>query len=502
MTHSLTSGQRLATNVLWSFLAQGVPLLVAIVSIPLLIHRLGPERFGVLVLAWMLIGYFNLFDLGLGRALTKLVAERLGERREDTVSLLVWTALGLAAVLGAVGAVLLGILSPWLIRRVILVPEMLQAEALAAFYLLAVGLPFVTCTIGLRGVLEAYQRFPLLAGLGLPLSIWSYAGPLVAVALGGSLPWVVAALLAGRIAGFLAYLIVCLRSVPSLRPVRFHRESVGALLSFGGWMTVSNVIGPVMVYMDRFLIGAILGVGAVAYYATPYEVVTRLWLIPGAILGVLFPALATELASNRARAGRLVERGASYVFLLVFPAVVPLIVLPHELLSLWLGPSFAAESAEVLRWLALGVLVNSVAHVATGFIQADGRPDVTAKLHVAELPVYLVILWWLLARYGITGAAIAWTLRVAVDALALYWIALGRIPEGGRAMRRFGSAFVVAMAALAISALPSAPAARLGFAVITIAGFGVIGWRVILGRPERLWVAERLRLLSDRAAKA
>ena len=80
---NLTGGRRLARNVVWNLLGTGAPLLVAIVAIPLLIQGLGTARFGVLTLAWLVVGYFSLFDLGLGRALTKLVAEKLGKGQDD-----------------------------------------------------------------------------------------------------------------------------------------------------------------------------------------------------------------------------------------------------------------------------------------------------------------------------------------------------------------------------------------------------------------------------------
>ena len=53
-------------------------VVVAIFSIPILIRDLGTDRFGVLALAWAIVGYASLFDLGLGRALTQLVAQKLG----------------------------------------------------------------------------------------------------------------------------------------------------------------------------------------------------------------------------------------------------------------------------------------------------------------------------------------------------------------------------------------------------------------------------------------
>src|SRR6267142_6402191 len=101
----LTSGRLLARNMLWNLLGNGAPLLVAVFSIPILIQGLGKERFGVLTLAWALIGYASLFDLGLGRALTQLVAKKLGAGEDREVPPLIWTSLLLMLVLGLLGAV-------------------------------------------------------------------------------------------------------------------------------------------------------------------------------------------------------------------------------------------------------------------------------------------------------------------------------------------------------------------------------------------------------------
>lgn len=65
----------------------------------------------------------------------------------------------------------------------------------------------------------------------------------------------------------------------------------GPLLSFGGWITLTSVISPLMVTFDRFVVGTLTGISAVAYYATPYEVLSRLLNIHAALAGVLFRPL-------------------------------------------------------------------------------------------------------------------------------------------------------------------------------------------------------------------
>src|SRR6266478_9288160 len=172
----LTSGRLLARNTMWNLLGSGAPMLVALFSIPILIRGLGKERFGILTLAWALIGYASLFDLGLGRALTQLVAKKLGAGEDREVPALVWTSLLLMLLVGVLGAAVVGLLSPWLVHRALNVPTVLQGETLQSFYLLGLSIPVVISTAGLRGLLEAHQRFGLINALRIPMGVYSFAG--------------------------------------------------------------------------------------------------------------------------------------------------------------------------------------------------------------------------------------------------------------------------------------------------------------------------------------
>lgn len=91
----------LKVNTVWNLLGTGLPLLVGLFTIPFLITRIGVEAFGILTLVWALIGYFSLFDFGLGRALTQQVASRLAARQPDQIPALLTSGLlftGLAGV--------------------------------------------------------------------------------------------------------------------------------------------------------------------------------------------------------------------------------------------------------------------------------------------------------------------------------------------------------------------------------------------------------------------
>src|ERR1700722_13519531 len=110
----LTSGHRLARNTVWNLVGTGAPMVVAFFCIPLLIKGLGTDRFGIVTLVWALIGYATLFDLGLGRALTQLVAQKLGSGKNEDVPALLWTSSALLIVFGLLGSLVVALLAPWL----------------------------------------------------------------------------------------------------------------------------------------------------------------------------------------------------------------------------------------------------------------------------------------------------------------------------------------------------------------------------------------------------
>lgn len=485
----------LARNTAWNLVGLVAPMVAALVSIPVLVSRLGSEGFGVLGLAWMLVGYFSLFDLGLSRALTMLVAERLGRGRQAEVSDLVWTALSLMLALGLVGAGGAAVLTPWVVDRVLHVPPSLADETRRAFYLMELAIPAVTCAAGLRGVLEANQRFGLVNLLRAPMGILSYAGPALMVLVTRRIDAAVGVLMVARYAGLAAHAIVTRRALPGqMGPPGFRRDLVRPLLSFGGWMSVSNVISPLLMYFDRFAVGAWLSVAAVGYYVTPYEIATKLWLIPGALVTVLFPAFSASVSLDPAHGARLAHRGLRYVWLATFPPSLLLVTGAHLLLTVWVGDEMAREGSRVLQWLALGTFLNGLAAVPFALLQGLGRPDLTAKLHVAELPGYGLLLWWGIATFGIDGAAMAWTVRVGADLLLLLWLARQALP-GSVALGRAVAGIVAMVAWMAIGAFTGSTMGGATFLAVSVVAGAVLAWRMGLDEEERRLVREKLQVL-------
>ncbi len=484
----------LARNTLLNFIGQAVPLLVGVVTIPFIVRGLGTERFGLLSLAWVILGYFSFFDLGLGWATTKFVAEALGKGEEDQIPSLVWTAVTAQAILGAIGAIVLAGITPLLVERILKIPLELLTEAKATFYFLALSVPVVLVSGSFRGVLEATQRFDLVNAVKIPVSALTFLLPLIGLWLGFSLPGIVALILLARVGALVVFAVINFRISPRLRKYSAPFYFFSRLISFGGWITVSSVINPILTYFDRFLIGSLVSMDAAAYYAAPHEAITRLQIIPSSLTATLFPAFSTlEGTKDRQKIAALFARSVKYILLVLGPVVITVLIFAEEILQLWLGQEFAKESTAVMQILGLGILVNSLAYVPSTFLSGTGRADIPAKLRLLEFPIYIAIAWLLVKQWKIQGAAGAWTLRVTLDAFLLfraafkiYRIAPRLLALNGTVLAGFALA-VFAGLAYGLKTFAGMLPFLIGIsAFISLLGlFAWFSWRKILTPPER-----------------
>jgi O-antigen/teichoic acid export membrane protein len=444
--------KRVAGNTGWNVLGQFLPLVAGIAAIPFLIDRIGLERFGFLSLAWVLIGYASVFDFGVAKALIRIVSARLaaGDRRAaEDIARSGWLLL---LGFGVLVATLVALSANWLVDAAFKLEGALAAEASLALMLLAVSLPFVMLTAGYVAVLSAFEHFRSLNVLRIVLGAGSFLLPTWVALYDTSLPAVVGAVVGLRVAGAVAYRVQCatLCALVLAQPkwsVKEGRE----LVTLGGWLAVSNIVGPLMTYLDRLLLAALVPLREVAFYATPFDVLSKLMILPHAAMAALFPRTAS-VTPGTAAAVNLLDGSMRVLWTTMFPVLYVLAALSGPLFTVWLGADFARKAAPVAQMLAVGMLFNAVAQAPATLVQAAGQPRWLAQLHLIELPIFLALLWWLTTRWGILGTAVAAAIRPAADAVAVYVLAVRGPARGHRLSRRVLPS--VATAAALVAALP------------------------------------------------
>ena len=494
---ALTRRGLLARNVVWNLLGVGLPLLVAVFAIPVLVRSLGEGRFGLLSLSWIFIGYFNIFDLGFGRALTKIVSARIAVSQQDSIPRLIATAISSVMALSVLVSTAIFLLAPWLANNVMRIPADLHGEAEGVLRVLAVAIPFVILGTVLRGALESFQRFDLVNMVRVTSGLYLFLGPLLMLPFTHNMVLLIGMLALGKVIGTMVFMRLCFQRVPQLAS-RFGwtASEFRSLFTFGGWITAGNILGPLLTYTDHFMIGAMVSVAMVGYYVVPYQMVTKLWVVVAAVVGVLFPALSVNLIADPARAHRLFLAGMKAALLIVAPAAWLLTAFAGEILELWLNSTYRETAGPLLRLFALGVFINSFSIVTLALVQAAGRPDWVPRLFLIEMPFYLPSLYLAIKQWGLIGAASVWVIKIVIDFAFLIWAVQRLLPTTRASMRAGAFGFSVLMLSFVPVHMNLPIEVRAVLAAGWIAVFTVVAWRHVLSAGERQMLLNRLRLAA------
>lgn len=398
-------------NTLWNILGLVIPTIIALPAMALMARLLGVERFGLFMLAFALLGYASIFDGGITRAVIRSVAinQTSLDRVRDVMGTALWAVLFLSLVASA--------LTYWGAETIVTLLNVSPAvvpDAVSAFVICALVIPPTIISMTLFSYLEGTQQFGRLNVYKTVTGSLVAAFPAAILFFEATLTNALTGLLIARIANVILAYSACTKDL-GFRFFSFSPRLLRELFSFGGWVTLSNIISPMMVYFDRFILSNLLGAGRVAFYTAPAEAIARMSVIPGALARTIFPLFSGD-QRNSSNIALHAYKGLTAATAAV---VIPVLIFPAPLLDLWLGAPYGQESANILRILAIGFIFNSLAQVPFARIQAHGQARLTALIHLAELLPYLFLITLLVYQWGVHGAAVAWTLRVTVDFIAL-----------------------------------------------------------------------------------
>ncbi|MDO4689048.1 MAG: flippase [Plesiomonas sp.] len=407
----------LKKHFVWNLIGGCAPLVIGVFSIPFLMRELGVQLFGLLTLIWALIGYFSLFDFGLGRALTQIISKYI----EDEIKCEEYASIGLLLIfyIGFVGLFIVCLLTLLMPYSWIGVSNEYQSDVRIALLLASIGIPITTLTSGIRGVLEGFFKFKESNILRLYLGVGNFILPVIVVFFfEKTLSLVTASLILVR----LFVLFLSLYEVKKCVKLKLYslmgsKDKVKELISFGSWMTASNVISPLMVTADRFVISALLGATVIAYYTVPFEVIIRFLIIPAALTSAFFPHISRAMSTDLSEAKKMYHDKYKIIVVSMLIICGVAVSLSKFMLSVWLGNEFASHSWVIASILMFGVTLNGIAQMPHAATQASGDSKSIAIAHIIEFIIYIPILMGMITYFGLIGAAVAWVFRAGLDLL-------------------------------------------------------------------------------------
>ncbi len=418
----LTTG--VARGALLSFGGQMLMMLATLVATPWTIRLLGPERYGVLALMHVLVGYLAFADLGMGTASTRFGAMAHEQGDEEGEAAAIWSSLMLALVPATlVGAALFALARPLVVQGLRLPPSLHEA-GIFCVRLAAIGFMGRNASGVLNTAALVRLRVELLVSVASGSAILQIVLVPVVLYLGAGLKGAAIVIACVAILNSLMHAVISMKLLPALRRPIVRSDLLKALARFGGALVVSTIAETALTNSEKLLIPRYASVQALAHYSVAFTLAFMMTAVPTAMLQMLMPALS-RMHANDDRPGleQLYRRALHGMLYWGLPAVLFVSVVARPFLTLWAGPEYGRESALPFFLLIGGVLVEILSFPSYGLLIAYGRTDLVARCNVLLLLPYLIVAVVLIHYFGAAGAAVAWSLRTCAGTVLFAWYA-------------------------------------------------------------------------------
>lgn len=398
-----------------------LPLLVGFLSVPFSLKYFGVEVVGFISICWLFFGYSGIFDLGLSRSMTQMISKLLPYKDYKLISKFFWTTFIVSMLLSILITLLIYFFSTEIVSLFKISNKLLN-NSIKSFEILSFSVPFIILSSVLIGFLTAFNSFKKINYVKIPIGILMMLAPVISYFLDTGIIGIIYIILISRFFLFFIYLIIIFKEYPFVRKIEFGFYGLKELLNQGLWMTLSNIISPLIVNFDRFILGSLISVQAVAYYSTVYDVVSKLNIIPSTFVTVLFPIFAYNSSINESKINsNIMGKYMIVVLLIISPIIFLTQIWSYNLIEIWINPYFAIKSYKITMLLLIGIFWNCLSQIPFTYLQANGKASKTALFHITELILFLPILYFSIITYGIIGAAFAWASRVFIDFVLLYY---------------------------------------------------------------------------------
>ena len=481
---------RVGAGAVSGFAALATGGIATVITTPVVLHALGPARFGLWVALVAAVSFTGLLDFGFSQAVARFSGEHRARRDSAAVEAFIMAtgaAYLVAFALVLIATVLIGMTLPYFVHVSLADRELVLPGSILVGLATALGLWMAF----FGSILHAHQRLPLAnlmrAGYWLSFAILT----VVAALAGWGIVGLGAAMAASAALACAAYALMVRRVLPGLRIRRPRAVYLRQAMRYSLFMFLVSAGAAVVFETDVLVIAIVLGAGAVTAYAIALRLTRGLTMFLHKVPDVLFPFYAGMRASgelarmheNFLLTARLELAGAGMVVLGLGFAGRPLI-------GLWVGSSNVVGVGVFTLALIL-VVCEAVVHPAAVIAAATGGERRMAAVNNTEAVLNLALTIAFVLRFGLIGVVAGTVLAQAVTNL---WF----LP--GWAMRRLALSPVDYLrATVAPSLVPAACGLVAGLliesrglpfvaAAVSVMVFALVYLRTGAGLEERAWV--------------
>lgn len=397
-------------GVILSYLNTGASSIIALVYIPLLLHYLTKDQYGIYQLMGSLIAYLSVMDFGLANTTTRYLSRAYAQKDEPRARAVISTShalyLVIAGILLAVGGIGYFFITP-LYGKTLSPADLITAKQI--FLLMLANISITIPAHIFTATINAHEKFIFLRGLGL-----------VKILLQPLLVWGVLALKASVLnlvlvqTGFNLFVIslnyfYCKTRLHVSFPVCFTDQPLmRELTGFSVFIFLHAIMDQVYWRLGQVVLGATSGAAAVAAYAIAMQIATFSIFLPANMSGVFLPKLSALAArgNNMAEINAIFCKVGRLQFMLLTLIITGFAFLGRTFLTLWVGPGYGVCYAVALIVMA-GYILDATQTIGIPILQALKKHAFRAYVYISMAALNVVLCVVLGKRYGEIGCACA-----------------------------------------------------------------------------------------------
>jgi O-antigen/teichoic acid export membrane protein len=403
----------LKVNTVVNYLGQGWVALMGLAFIPVYIHYLGIEAWGLVGFMSMMQAWLSLLDLGLTPTLSREMARfSVGAHSAQSIRNLLRS---MELIYGAVSVSVVAsvwLAAPWLASQWLKPGELPKAAVVQAITMMGLVLASRMAEQVYRGAIQGLQHLVWLNGVQAVLATVRWAGAVAVLAWGSP---TIEVFFAWQ--GFVSLATLAVLAMRTYRwlpkaesPARFDRGELRRVQRFAGGMVATTLLALLLTQMDKLLLSRLLPLQDFGYYVLAASVASTLSFLISPLSTAIAPRL-TELVT-RSEQRLLVDtyhRASQWMAVILIPPALVLANFAEPALWAWTGnEALALEVAPILALLAVGTLFNGFMNVPYVAQLAHGSTGFVVRLNAVAVVVIVPAIFWAVPRYGAIGAAWVW----------------------------------------------------------------------------------------------
>lgn len=400
--------RKVIENILSNWVNLLVTIAIAFVVSPVLVKTLGKELYGVWTLVVSVTGYFTVLDFGVNTAIVRYISSSTARSDDDRARAVYSTSM---AIFGMTSSVVLvfSLIFGYFFQDLFQLYHIPRSYLYAVFLISALDLAGgLVCSVFL-GTLAGLQEFKFINGTSISINIVRSVVLVLLLKSGYTLLALASLQLAASAVRALCQYLRLRGKYVHLRFDRsaVNRDTVKLIYNYSVYSFVIAVALKLLFYTDSVVIGAMIGVSQVAFYAIPSTLLDYLEKFVWAMISVQVPMISANEATGAGGVNeRLYITGTRYTLLFSMPVVISLYFYGDDFITLWMGPEFGERSLWVLRLLLIGFGFSFSQMIAHGILKGTSRHRVLAYILAFEALANLGMSVALARPYGIEGVAV------------------------------------------------------------------------------------------------